>query len=479
METMDLPVRTRVAIVGGGPTGLALGVTLASAGVDFVVVDRLAEGANTSRAAVVHARTLEVLAGLGAAEELIARGVPVTRFTIHDGSRRLLRVPFDRLPTPYPFTLMVPQYETEAVLLARLQALGADVHRPYEVESVVQDPAGVTLTMTTGHRLRAEYAVGADGMHSTVRAASGIGFSGSAYVESFVLADVEMDWEPGPEEVALTFGAAGLTVVAPLPGGHYRVVATVDDAPATPDLGFVQDLLDERAPARATVTALAWSSRFRVHHRLADHYRAGRLLLAGDAAHVHSPAGGQGMNTGIQDGIALGRALITGDLDQYETERRPVAQRVVQFTDQMTRMATTRNRGVRLARNVALTLLGNIPSIRTKLATELAELNYRSPSDTTSILNGHRPTCVETLPGSPVVPSASSWCHAPKSKNLDAMEPETHQSRVGGDPIRRPRGADLARQGPCAAEAQYRATATGADRRDPRWCRAKPGRAAF
>jgi 2-polyprenyl-6-methoxyphenol hydroxylase-like FAD-dependent oxidoreductase len=129
-----------------------------------------------------------------------------------------------------------------------------------------------------------------------------------------------------------------------------------------------------------------------VHHRLADHYRAGRLLLAGDAAHVHSPAGGQGMNTGIQDGFALGAALITGDLDRYESERRPVAQRVVRFTDRMTRMATTRNRGVRLARNVALTLLGSIPSFRLKLATELAEINYRSPSDTTSILTGHRPT---------------------------------------------------------------------------------------
>jgi 2-polyprenyl-6-methoxyphenol hydroxylase-like FAD-dependent oxidoreductase len=406
MQSMDLPARTRVAIVGGGPTGLALAVTLASAGVDFVVVDRLAEGTNTSRAAVVHARTLEVLAELGVAEELIARGVPINTFTVHDGSRQLLTVPFDRLPTPYPFTLMVPQYETEAVLLARLRALGADVHRPYEVDSVVQDPVGVTLTMTTGHTLRAEFAVGADGMHSSVRAASGIGFTGSAYVESFVLADVEMDWAPGPEEVALTFGAAGLTVVAPLPGGHYRVVATVDNAPATPDLRFVQDLLDERASSRATVTALTWSSRFRVHHRLADHYRAGRLLLAGDAAHVHSPAGGQGMNTGIQDGIALGAALITGDLDRYETERRPVAQRVVQLTDRMTRMATTRNRGVRLARNVALTLLGNIPSFRTKLATELAELNYRSPSDTTSILTGHRPTRGNAPSGPADAPSA-------------------------------------------------------------------------
>ncbi|MCX5182965.1 NAD(P)/FAD-dependent oxidoreductase [Streptomyces sp. NBC_00268] len=376
MNTTALPARTEVAIVGAGPAGLALAVTLAASGIDFVVLDKLAEGANTSRAAVVHARTLEVLDELGASEELIARGVQVTRFAVRDGSRRLLTVPFDKLPTAHPYTLMVPQYETESVLLARLRALGGDVHRPHEVASVIQDEDGVTLTTSTGETLRAGYAVGTDGMHSTVREAAGIGFTGNAYAESFVLADVVMDWTPGPSEVSLTFGIAGLTVVAPLPGGHYRVVATVDEAPETPDLAFVQQLLDERAPGQAKVTGLAWSSRFRVHHRVADHYRAGRMLVAGDAAHVHSPAGGQGMNTGIQDGYALGQAFVTGQLDGYEARRRPIAQRVVAFTDRMTRIATTRNSMVRGARNVVLPLFGHT-GLPKKLATELAELNYR------------------------------------------------------------------------------------------------------
>ncbi|MEU4142944.1 FAD-dependent oxidoreductase [Streptomyces parvulus] len=376
MNATELPSRTEVAIVGGGPTGLALAVTLASAGIDFVVLDKLAEGLNTSRAAVVHARTLEVLDELGASQELIARGIQVTRFAVRDGARRLLTVPFDQLATPHPYTLMVPQYETESVLLDRLRALSGAVHRPYEVASVRQDAEGVTLTTTTGEKLRAAYAVGADGMHSTVREAAGIGFTGSTYAESFVLADVTMDWAPGPTEVSLTFGTRGLTVVAPLPGGYYRVVATVEDAPATPNLAFVQRLLDERAPGQAKVTGLAWSSRFRVHHGVADGYRAGRLLLAGDAAHVHSPAGGQGMNTGIQDGHALGRAIASGRLDDYEARRRPLAQRVVAFTHRMTRVATARNAMVRAARNIALPLLGHTAMPR-KLATELAELNYR------------------------------------------------------------------------------------------------------
>ncbi|MER7733184.1 FAD-dependent monooxygenase [Streptomyces erythrochromogenes] len=378
---LPLPARTEVAVVGAGPTGLALAVTLAGAGIDFVLLDRQAEGANTSRAAVVHARTLEVLDELDPSgaltADLVGRGVPVSRFRIRDGARPLAAVDFDRLPTAHPYTLMVPQYETEAVLLRRLRALGGDVHRPYEVTGVVQDANGATLTTATGETLRAAYVVGADGMHSAVRTAAGIAFEGSAYEESFVLADVAMDWAPGPGEVSLVFGTAGLTVIAPLPGGRYRIVATVAEAPAEPDLAFVRALLDERVPGRAAVRELIWSSRFRIHHRVADRYRAGRLLLAGDAAHVHSPAGGQGMNTGIQDGYALGRALAGGDLDGYEAARRPVALRVVALTHRMTRVATTRSRAVRAVRNALLPVLARIPALRMRLATELAELRYR------------------------------------------------------------------------------------------------------
>ncbi|MFJ3285008.1 FAD-dependent oxidoreductase [Streptomyces sp. NPDC086669] len=376
MNRPALPSRTRVAIIGAGPTGLALAITLAQAGVDFVLVDRQAEGANTSRAAVVHARTLEVLDELGACAELLRRGIKVTRFSVRDGARALMAIPFDGLPTPHPYTLMVAQNETEDVLLTRLRELGADTSRPYEAASVVQDESGVTVTMTSGETVRADYVVGADGMHSTVREAAGIGFTGSAYAESFVLADVYMRWAPGPREVSLNFHSAGLIVVAPLNGDRYRIVATVDDAPQTADLAFLQRMLDERVPGQATAHEVHWSSRFRVHHRVADSYRAGRLFLAGDAAHVHSPAGGQGMNTGIQDGYALGRALASGTLDAYEATRRPVAEQVVRLADRMTRLATTRRPAARGVRNIALQMLGHTP-FRTKLATELAELNYR------------------------------------------------------------------------------------------------------
>ncbi|MFI6997375.1 FAD-dependent monooxygenase [Nocardia sp. NPDC050175] len=388
-----LPDTTSVAIVGAGPAGLTAAITLADAGVDFVLLDRLAEGANTSRAAVVHARTLEVLHELGIAEELIAKGLVVPRFTVHDGPRTLATIRFDNLPTQYPFTLMAPQDTTEAVLLARLRKAGGDVHRPYQVTRVADENNGVTVEYTdeagTTGTLRADYVVGADGMHSVVRDQAGIAFTGDTYAASFVLADVRMDWPVARDEVALHLSPEDVTVVAPLPDDadptRYRVVATVDEAPEHPTRDDIQTILDTRGPGGdIKVREVLWSSRFRVHHRVADHYRAGRIFLAGDAAHVHSPAGGQGMNTGIQDAATLGPLLaraLNGEsstlLDTYETTRRPIALDVVSFTDRMTRIGTLRSPSARAVRNLAMSTLTHIPAVRSGLAYRLAELANR------------------------------------------------------------------------------------------------------
>ena len=176
-----------------------------------------------------------------------------------------------------------------------------------------------------------------------------------------------------------------MTVVAPLPGGTYRIVAPVDAAPENPSAAFVQELLDTRAfgPGRVTVTDVEWGSRFRVHHRVADSYRAGRVLLAGDAAHVHSPAGGQGMNLGIQDAIALSDALTTvletgrdAVLDEYSAARRPLAQQVITLTDRLTRLATM-PAPLRPVRNLAIGLVGHVPAVRHQLAWRLSGLSNR------------------------------------------------------------------------------------------------------
>jgi 2-polyprenyl-6-methoxyphenol hydroxylase-like FAD-dependent oxidoreductase len=376
---------TDVLIIGAGPTGLTLAASLLTKGTRATIVDRQAEGANTSRAGAINARTLEVLEGLDVSRRMVKEGVQAPNFTIRDGRNVLIPIDFSRLPSAYPYTLLLPQNDTERLLLERVVELGGEVLRPKVLATLVQDADGITATFEDGDVIRAAYIVGADGMHSTVREQAGIGFHGDKYEQSFVLADVRLTGDAPTDEVVLFWAAAGLTVVAPLPNGAFRVVAPVDDAPEVPSADFVQRILDDRGygVGRMTVTDVLWGSRFRIHHRVADTYHSGRILLAGDAAHVHSPAGGQGMNLGIQDAIALAEALTLAlggapdtVLDDYAAARRPIAQQVITLTDRLTRMATL-PRALRPIRNTAMGVAGRIPAVRRALAWRLSGLVYR------------------------------------------------------------------------------------------------------
>ena len=377
-------MNTEILVVGAGATGLTAAVALAQWGRKVVLIDNQPEAANTSRAAVVHARTLEVLQKLGVADDLVSRGIKSPLFTIRDRDRVLVPVRFDALPSSFPFSLMVSQAVTESVLLARLQSLGGAVLRPRSLKSLRQDPDGVSALLDDGSEVRAAYVVGADGMHSTVREAVGIAFDGGSYAESFALADVHLSADLSADEVILYFSGAGMMVLAPLPGEVFRIVAPVESAPPIPDVAFVQHLLDTRGPKarRAKVLDVIWGSRFHVHHRIANTYRDRRVLLAGDAAHVHSPAGGQGMNAGIQDAKfladAIHAALASGPsaLEAYEATRRPVAQKIIALADGLTRMATA-PRGLRTLRNLVLSLLSKIPAFRRKLAMNISGLAFR------------------------------------------------------------------------------------------------------
>lgn len=379
-----LPSTTEVIVVGAGPTGLTLGAALAARGIEAVLVDAQPQGSNTSRAAVVHARTLEALEAIDVSSALCSYGIPAVRFTIRDRDRILVPINFTHLPTRYPYALMVPQSVTEHVLHDRLVELGGIVERPRVLKELVQDRDGVTATFDHGGRIRARYVIGADGMHSTVRDCAGIRFSGGTYGESFVLADARLSGELPRDEVRLYFSRAGMAVVAPLPGGLHRIVATVESAPELPDAAHVQALLDARGPQvqRARVLEVTWGSKFRLHHRIADSFRSGRILLAGDAAHTHSPAGGQGMNTGIIDAMCLAGLLVEAlsghddALDRYGAVRRPVATEVVRFADRLTRLATVPP-GLRAARNLLLDAASRLPAMRDRLAWRLSGLVYR------------------------------------------------------------------------------------------------------
>lgn len=384
------PLNTDVLIVGAGPTGLALATALQKAGIDHLIVDALPEGTNTSRAAVIHAHTLEMLEPLGVVENLEAEGLMLDRFALRDRDAPLIELSFDSLPSTYRHILMLPQPRTEAIMTSRLQELGGGVRRNIKVAEVSQDVDHVSVQAVTPEgeqQIRARFVVGADGMHSTVRAGTSIQFEGEAYGESFVLADVEMDWPLGQSEVSLSFSPAGLVVIAPLPDGSFRIVATMDDAPEVPTTEDIQKLLDDRGPrkAPARVRKITWASRFRVQHRLASSYRDGRILLMGDAAHVHSPAGGQGMNAGLVDAMVLANALVAvvgkgaplSTLDRYAQKRRPAASEVLALASRLTRIATVRPLALRKIRNIVLRLLSRIPSLKWRLALQLSGISRR------------------------------------------------------------------------------------------------------
>ncbi|WP_310252386.1 NAD(P)/FAD-dependent oxidoreductase [Nocardioides sp. BE266] len=375
-------MKPSVLVAGAGPTGLTAALELARADHDVMIVDAKPSGANTSRAAVIHARTLEVLEPSGVTSELIERGLKVSTFTVRDRDRSLLSIGFGNLDTAYPYTLMLSQAETESVLVSALADHGVAVRRPARVVGVSQRLTGVQAMLEDGSVVAADYLVAADGAQSTVRDALGIPFTGGTYDESFVLADVRLTGGMPRDQVFLFFSPAGLVVVAPLPGGFHRVVATVDEAPESPGIEFVQSILDTRGPVQqpASVQQVLWGSRFRVHHRVADRFGEDRILLVGDAAHVHSPAGGQGMNLGIEDGslaaaaVDLAAAGHPDAMSRYATDRPQVAASVVSLADRLTRLATAPHI-VRPVRNTAIGLLDHSSRFKDTLAQQLAGLS--------------------------------------------------------------------------------------------------------
>jgi 2-polyprenyl-6-methoxyphenol hydroxylase-like FAD-dependent oxidoreductase len=386
--TTSLPVSTDVLVVGAGPVGLALGCALSELGVDHVLVDRAESPGQHSRATVVHARTLETLALIGAADDLVAVGRAGATVAVRNRDMLLLSVGFAGLDTPFPFVLTVPQDTTERVLGARLRSLGGRVRRSHELVDVRVRPSGVTAQVSAAdgfvRSVRARYLVGCDGLHSAVRTLSGIGFLGHSGRQTFALAEVVMDWPNQVEAFTYFLSDRGALLVSPLPGDRFRVAAHVPLGTSPPDLAEVLRLLDTRGPAGVAgrVRALGASSTWGVQYRLAETFRAGPVFLVGDAAHVHSPVGGLGLNTGVQDALnlawklaaVLDRTAADALLDTYDVERRSVAEATLAFTERITEVATT---GSTRVRDDVLVALGGVPAFTSWLARRLAQLDVR------------------------------------------------------------------------------------------------------
>jgi 2-polyprenyl-6-methoxyphenol hydroxylase-like FAD-dependent oxidoreductase len=350
-----------VLIVGAGPTGLTLAAQLQALGASFRIVDRQPDRVHESRALAIQPRTLEVLRGLEVTQELLVRGNDTVWLRLHAGGRtvRVRLFGLGLADTAFPFLLFVSQAETEAVLGDRLAAGGRGVERAVELAAFTAHPDSVVCTLRhpdgRTEQVDARYLVGCDGAASSVRRGAGIPFQGGAYPQTFALADLEIDGDLDTDTAHSFLGPDSTLFCFPLGRpATWRLLAMhpslqARQEPARPSLEELQALADSLTGGRLRLRDPVWLSYFRLQHRHATRYRAGPVFLAGDAAHVHSPAGAQGMNTGIQDAWNLGwkLALVAGGLanpallDSYDAERRPVGRLVVRFTDRAFAAATS------------------------------------------------------------------------------------------------------------------------------------------
>jgi 2-polyprenyl-6-methoxyphenol hydroxylase-like FAD-dependent oxidoreductase len=340
-----------VIIVGAGPTGLMLSRELALAGVQHRVIERRKTATSESRALGLQARTLEVFDMRGIADEIVSEGNPIPRVRLSLGQSIL---DLQQLDTRFGQLHITPQSRTEAILERHVASLGVTVERNTQVIDVTQASDHVVVRLRADDREwedRARWVIGCDGPHSVVRSSQGIGFPGKTYPYTIIVADVLLDEEP-PDPLLIHVGRQGLVVSTDFGNGRFRMGVIDRGKPWSDDpvdLDEVRTTLKTLFGRDIGPRDPSWTSRFRIQERQATAYRKGRILLAGDAAHIHSPLGGQGLNLGLQDAMNLGwklAAVVRGDvpediLDTYEPERRRVSNGVIKATDIATRMMTS------------------------------------------------------------------------------------------------------------------------------------------
>jgi 2-polyprenyl-6-methoxyphenol hydroxylase-like FAD-dependent oxidoreductase len=385
----------QVLVVGAGPTGLVLAADLLARGVSTRIIDK-GDGVNLeTRAIGVHARALEVLDLMGLAERFVEHGQIVRWWCFYADGKPRLSLDLSRNGTRFGFMLDIPQHQTECLLRARVAELGGVIEQRAELTGLTDEAARVTARVRDARGqtrvITAGYVVGCDGAHSRVRHELGLRFQGHPYPQAWLLADVRLDWGRPEDVVHAFFRADGLPLVCfPMRDHSWRLVVPFagDRVPGAPDIGEIQQLVDQRAPGRVVVSDPTWLASFNCHRRSTNVYRRGHVLLAGDAVHIHTPAGGQGMNTGITDAHNLGwkLALVTAGrspaqlLDTYGREREPVAAQVLGLTHALVRFGTVTHPVQRALRDAIVPAAARIGPIHRRAVRRWTQVHVSYPA---------------------------------------------------------------------------------------------------
>lgn len=381
-----------VLVIGAGPVGLTMAIELARYGVPVRIIDKLPTRTTQSRALAIWPRTLELLQASGCVKAFVANGLHAKALRIHRGNKILARIPFKTISSYFNYLLMLPQSETEKLLEEHLKTLGCTVERETELTNFVDKGDSVSCTLThkegKGESLEASWLIGCDGAHSFVRSKLGMVFEGDTLPISFVLADVRVaGLSIPPDEPTIFWHHDGAVMLFPISRDRSRIIADIGLAPLhMPDLEEIQEIINQRGLGGLTLSDPVWLSDFAVNERKVREYRKGRIFLAGDAAHIHSPAGGQGMNMGMQDAFNLAWKLALVEqkkvkpflLDSYSIERSAVAQKILSDSRRMTKVVLLKNHNLQRLRNFIVKFILSIPMVRHVIANRLSGvmLNY-------------------------------------------------------------------------------------------------------